>query len=207
MQQDYYQRTSYQCVTSYAGSLAIVLRCVRLCVRWYGSCISPPYVATFCPSSDHLVPRSRFSVLPNYFYGDAIFCRCVAVITAWSCIVVEFTKQRNAYLRLLSPWKRVYCCHNNACWEPHCRCNFLLQCGLFPQRHPLNRGIELAVSVKNKCSQLLNRKRWTKMDCIFEKLAFLNVLHSQYVRIHLLRFSRGRRLKVCKIRNIITSFR
>jgi hypothetical protein len=42
MQHDYYQRTSYQCVTSYAGSLAIVLRCVRLYVRWHGSCISPP---------------------------------------------------------------------------------------------------------------------------------------------------------------------
>jgi hypothetical protein len=33
MQHDYYQRTSYQCVTSYAGSLAIVLHCGRLYVR------------------------------------------------------------------------------------------------------------------------------------------------------------------------------
>jgi hypothetical protein len=141
MQHDYYQRTSCQCVTSYAGSLAIVLPCVRLYVSCYGSCISPPYVVTFCPSSEHLVPRSRYSVLPNYFYGDAIFSRCVAVITAWSCIVVDFTKQRNTYLRLVSPWKRVYCCHNNAFWEPRCCCNFLLQCGRFPQRHPLNSGI------------------------------------------------------------------
>jgi hypothetical protein len=93
MQHDYYQRTSYQCVTSYAASLPIVLRCVRLCVRWYGSCISPPEVAAFCPSRAHLVPQSRYSVLPNYFYGDAIFSRCVAVITAWSCIFMDFTKQ------------------------------------------------------------------------------------------------------------------
>jgi hypothetical protein len=127
MQHDYYQRTSYQCVTSYAGSLAMVLRCVRLYVRWYGSCISPSKV------SEHLVPWSHYSVLPNYFYGDAIFSRCVAVITAWSCIVLDFTKKRNAHLRLVSPWKRVYFCHNNACWEPLCRWNFLLQCGRFPQ--------------------------------------------------------------------------
>jgi hypothetical protein len=32
---------------------------------------------------------------------------------AWSYIVVDFTKQCNAYLWLVSPWKRVYCCHNN----------------------------------------------------------------------------------------------
>jgi hypothetical protein len=44
------------------------------------------------------------------------------------------------------------------------------------------------------------------MDYIFEKLAFINVFHSRYVLIHVLRFSRGRRLKVCKIRKIITCF-
>jgi hypothetical protein len=129
MQHNYYQRTSYQCVTSYTGNLATVPRCVRLYVRWYGSCISPPKVAAF---SEHLVQRPRYSVLPNCFYGDTIFSRCVAVIIAWSCIVVDFTKQRNAYLRLVSPWKRVYCCHNNACLELSCRCNFLLQSGRFP---------------------------------------------------------------------------
>jgi hypothetical protein len=42
MQQDYYQRTSYQCMTSYAGRSDIVLRCIRLYVRRYGSCNSPP---------------------------------------------------------------------------------------------------------------------------------------------------------------------
>jgi hypothetical protein len=105
MQHDYYQRTSYQCVTSYAGSLAIVLRCVCIYVRWYGSCISLPSVAAFCPSSVHLVPRSCYSVLPNYFYGDTIFSHWAAVITAWSCIIVDFTKQWNADLRLVSPWK------------------------------------------------------------------------------------------------------
>jgi hypothetical protein len=47
-------------------------------------------------------------------------------------------------------------------------------------------------------AQLLNRKRWTKMDCIFEKLAFINLFHSNMSR-HLLRFSRGRLLKICKI--------
>jgi hypothetical protein len=26
----------------------------------------------------------------------------------------DFTKKWNAYLRLISPWKRVYCCYNNA---------------------------------------------------------------------------------------------
>jgi hypothetical protein len=31
-------------------------------------------------------------------------------------------------------------------------------------------------------SQLVNRKRGTKTDCIFEKLAFINVFHSQYVQ-------------------------
>jgi hypothetical protein len=133
IQHDYYQRTYYQCVKSYAGSLVIVLHCVRLYIRWYGSCISPPSVAAFCPSSEHLVPQSRYSVLPNNFYGIAIFSRCAAVINAWSCTVVDFKKQWNAYLRLVSPWKRVYCCHNNVCWEPRCRCNFLLQCGRFPQ--------------------------------------------------------------------------
>jgi hypothetical protein len=34
---------------------------------------------------------------------------------------------------------------------------------------------------------LLNRKQWTKTDCIFGKLTFINVFHSQYFRIHLLR--------------------
>jgi hypothetical protein len=32
MQHDYYQQISYQCMMSYAGSLAIVLCCVRLYV-------------------------------------------------------------------------------------------------------------------------------------------------------------------------------
>jgi hypothetical protein len=35
-------------------------------------------------------------------------------MTVWSYIVKEFTKQWNAYLRLDSLWKRVYCCYNNA---------------------------------------------------------------------------------------------
>jgi hypothetical protein len=148
MQHDYCQLTSYPCLTLYAGSFPIVLRCVRLYERWYGSCISPPYVAALCPSSHHLVSRCRYCVLLSYFYGDAIFSRCVAMITAWSCIVTDFIKQRNAYLtiRLESPWKRVYCCHNNACWELHCRSNFLLQCGWSPL------SVTLSVTASSVCT-------------------------------------------------------
>jgi hypothetical protein len=40
----------------------------------------------------------------------------------------------------------------------------------------------------------------------FGKLAFNKVFHSHYILIQLLRFSRDRRLKVCKIRKIITCF-
>jgi hypothetical protein len=44
------------------------------------------------------------------------------------------------------------------------------------------------------------------MDCAFEKLAFINAFDSQYVRIYLLRFIRGKRLKVFKMRKLLHVF-
>jgi hypothetical protein len=41
------------------------------------------------------------------------------------------------------------------------------------------------------------------MDCVFEELAFINVFDSQYVPIYLLRFIRGKRLKVFKMRELL----
>jgi hypothetical protein len=44
------------------------------------------------------------------------------------------------------------------------------------------------------------------MDTVFEKLAFIDVFDSQYVPIYLLRFIRGKRLKVFKMRKLCHVF-
>jgi hypothetical protein len=44
------------------------------------------------------------------------------------------------------------------------------------------------------------------MDCVFEKLAFINVFNQQYVPIYLLRFIPGKRLKGFKIRKLLHVF-
>jgi hypothetical protein len=72
-------------------------------------------------------------------------------------------------------------------------------------RHPLNRNWISRVCYK----QMVITPKPYAMDqngLHFQKLAFINILHSQHVLIHLLRFNRGRRLNVCKIRKVIICF-
>jgi hypothetical protein len=44
------------------------------------------------------------------------------------------------------------------------------------------------------------------MNYVFEKLSFINVFDSQYVQIYLLRFIRGKRSNVFKMRKLLHVF-
>jgi hypothetical protein len=85
--------------------------CPSLCVLiWLlyqsalSSCVLPEY-CTPCPSV--LLLCSAKLLLQR--------CDFQSLRSSDSCVVlyhVDFTKQRNAYLRVVSPWKCVYCFHN-----------------------------------------------------------------------------------------------
>jgi hypothetical protein len=84
MQQDYYQRASYQCVTSYDGSLAIVLRCVRL---YDSESMSECYIMTDVQSASLSWNEAPvWGLLPDFYY-----CQTVPGLLMWGALSDEGT--------------------------------------------------------------------------------------------------------------------